>query len=224
MTTARCEPSRAWSCRSPASPSAPSKCSLRLRLDRALFLDVAVRFLYAETGGSQPFADFTRDQHAAVVPPGAAERYRQVALALRDIVRQQIDQQLRDTLDELGGLRERTNVAGHARMLAAKVLEGRNVVGIGQKPHVEHQVALGGHSVAVAEAGYLHQDIRRSLLPSESPVNGFAQLMHIEFRGVDDGVRQLADRLQALPLAADAGADALLGAERVRPPGFTEAP
>ena len=95
------------SCRSSASRRRPASAH-RLRCCRALaLLDVAVSFLHAEAGRRQPFADFAGDQHAAVVSAGAAERDRQVALAFGDIVRQQVDQQIRDTLDEFGGLREK---------------------------------------------------------------------------------------------------------------------
>src|SRR5689334_15855515 len=199
--------------------------SPRPRRDRPLhLLHVAMSFLDPVTGRGQPLADFTGDQHAAVVSPGAAERYRQIALAFGDIVRQQVDQQFRNALDKFSGLRKRSNVARHARMLAAIVLERRDVVRIGEEPHVEHQVALGRHPMAVAETGYLHQDIRRPFLPSERPVNSFPQLVHIEFGGVDNGVRQLADWFQLLPFAPNAGTYALRGAQRMRTPRLTEAP
>src|SRR5207248_3147164 len=105
----------------------------------------------------------------------------------------------------------------------AIVLEGGYVVRIGQKPQVKHQVAIGRDTKAIAETGYLHQDIRRAFLPSESPMNGFPELMDIEFGGVNDGIRQLAYGLQLLPFAPNAGNDALRGAERVRAPGLSEA-
>ena len=46
-------------------------------------------------------------------------------------------------------------------------------------------------------------------LAAKRGVNGLAQLVHVELAGVDDGLGQRADGLQALALPADAGGDAL---------------
>src|SRR5260221_13174266 len=90
----------------------------------------AVSLLQAEAGRGQTLADFARDENAAVMPSRAAERNREIALALGDVMRDQVNQEVRDTLDELLGLRKRTDVARHAGMLAAVILERRNVIRI----------------------------------------------------------------------------------------------
>ena len=61
---------------------------------------VPVRLLHAVSGACQPLADFVRDQDTAMMSAGAAEGDGQVRLALADIVRQQVNQQIGDALDE----------------------------------------------------------------------------------------------------------------------------
>ena len=54
----------------------------------------------------EPAPDFVSHHDGAVMPAGAAERNRQVALSFLDIVRQQVDEKLRDPLDKLDRLWE----------------------------------------------------------------------------------------------------------------------
>src|SRR5512143_2475789 len=93
-----------------------------------LFGDVAMRFLDAIAGLAQAFAQLVGDHHAAMVPAGAAEGNGEVALPFLNVVRQKIDQQVRDALDELLGLRKGPDVASHTGILAGKLLERWNVV------------------------------------------------------------------------------------------------
>ena len=154
---------------------------------------------------------------------GAAEGDGQIALAFADVVRQQIDQQLRDAVDEFDGLRKRPDVARHAGVAAGQLLELRNVVRVGQKADVEDQVAIGGHAVTVAEAGHVDHDLRFFALAHELLADEIAQLVNRELRGIDGQVRQLADGREHLALLADALADGLAGAERMRPARLAEA-
>src|SRR5450755_2251765 len=160
-------------------------------------------FLSPESRACQQLANFAGDQHAPVVPARAAKRNGQVAFTLGNIVRDQVIQQVRNALDEFLRLRKRADVASHARMLAGKILERGNVVRIGKEPNVEYQVAVRGYTVAVAEAVDLHQDSRLMFMVAEGVVDGFPKFMYVEFRGVDDRVRQAANRLHQLPLPAD---------------------
>src|ERR1700676_2550803 len=76
--------------------------------------DIAVRFLHAISCFGQSLANLTRDQDAAMVAARASERNGQVALAFRDVMRQQVDQKRRDALDKLLSLRKRPDVTRHA--------------------------------------------------------------------------------------------------------------
>ena len=58
-------------------------------------------YLGFEPGLRQALAKLVGDHHAAMMAAGAAERNGEIALAFLDVVRQQVDQQIGDTLDEL---------------------------------------------------------------------------------------------------------------------------
>src|SRR5579872_5641200 len=60
------------------------------------------------------------DHHRAMLPAGAAERDREIAFSFPNIVRQQVNQQLRNPLDELARLRKRANVFCDLRITASK--------------------------------------------------------------------------------------------------------
>src|SRR5579872_2130576 len=175
-----------------------------------LFGDVAMGFLNAIPGLGQALAKLVGDHHAAMVSAGAAEGNSEIALPFLNVMRQEVDQEIGNTLDELLGLRERPDVARYAGVLPAEFLERGNVVGVGQETNIEHQVAIRGNSVPIPETGDLYQDASRTgALAAKGRVDGLAQLMHVELAGVDNGRGQRANGLQALPLPADAGGDAL---------------
>ena len=71
-----------------------------------LLRHIPVRDLDFVRGLAQPLAYFFRDHHRAVLPAGAAEADGQIALPFADVVRQKVDQQVRDTADEFLGLRK----------------------------------------------------------------------------------------------------------------------
>src|SRR5262249_44431811 len=54
---------------------------------------VAVTFLRFESGRLQPFANLARNHDRAMMPAGAAEGDRQIALPFADVVRNQVNQQ-----------------------------------------------------------------------------------------------------------------------------------
>src|SRR5205814_7311192 len=96
----------------------------------------------------------------------------------------------------------------------------RNVIGVGQKANVKHQVAFAGQTVTEAEAVHLDQNL--ACVAMKSRANGFAQLVHIELGGVDDRIRETPYRLQLRALALDAVRDALAHAQRMRAPCCAE--
>src|SRR6266850_1719254 len=99
------------------------------------------------------------DHHRAMMAARASEGDREIAFAFPDVVRQQINQQVRDALDKLDSLRERPDIARYLGIASGELLERRNVIGIGQEPDIENQVAIGRHAMAVAEAGDVHHDL-----------------------------------------------------------------
>src|ERR1035438_6379374 len=68
--------------------------------------DIPVRHLGVVPGLGQIARDLVRHHHRAVVAAGAAKGDGQVTLAFADIVRQQVNQQVRNAAGELHRLRE----------------------------------------------------------------------------------------------------------------------
>ena len=63
-----------------------------------------MHYLHPVLRFAQTFAHLFRDHDRAMLAAGTAEGDGQVALAFLNVVRQQIDEQLRDALDEFLGL------------------------------------------------------------------------------------------------------------------------
>ena len=103
-------------------------------------------FLDTEARGRQPLANFTRDQHAPVVSSGAAERNRQVTLALGDIDAESgtpSNSEMRSMNSRV--MRKRADIARHPRMRARLQFVKRGmIIRIRQEAHIEHQVGIGG--------------------------------------------------------------------------------
>src|SRR5262249_21659512 len=118
-----------------------------------------MRATRTESRTADALANLVGDQHAAVMSARATERDRKITLPLFDIVRQEIDEQIRDAFDEFPSLRKRPDVARHARVAARKLLERGYVVRIRKKPHVENQVAIGRNTVPESERIDINADL-----------------------------------------------------------------
>src|SRR5580698_3444801 len=180
-------------------------------------------FFYFEAGVGQALADFAGYHYRTVMASGAAEGDGEIAFAFANVVRNEIDQQLRDAVDEFHGLRERADVAGHSGVTSGEVLEFRNVVGIGKEAHVENQVAIGWDAMAIAKAGDVDANISLLAAAAKFVFNHLAQLMHVEFGGIDDVVRDSANGRQLLAFFLYAFGYRCSDSERMRTAGFAKA-
>src|SRR5437764_4627365 len=108
-----------------------------------------------KSGLGQPFSDFFSDHNRAVLPSGTPKCNSQVSFTFGDIVRQEVDQQIGNTGNELAGLWKRPDIPRHSGVLAGEVLEAGDVVRVGQKSYVEDQIAVGRHTIAEPEAGHV---------------------------------------------------------------------
>ena len=77
-----------------------------------LFRTIPVHNFHLESSPSQPLAYLLGDHHRPVLPARTSKADRQVALALANVMRQQIHQQVRNAIDELFRLRKRSYVLG----------------------------------------------------------------------------------------------------------------
>src|SRR5262245_43184344 len=90
---------------------------------------------------------------------GASKTNRQVALALANVVRDQVYQQSGDAVNKFLGLRERADVLGYLGMPPRVRPERRNEMRVGQKAHIEEQIGVVRHPGLVAKAHDRDQDI-----------------------------------------------------------------
>ncbi len=107
----------------------------------------------------QPLGNIFRDHHRAVLAAGAAEGDGQVALAFVNVMRQKIDQQLRNPLDEFAGLREGADVFCDFGIASGERAEFRDEMRVGQEADVEHQVGILGHTVPESKADAGNQNV-----------------------------------------------------------------
>src|SRR5258708_22087753 len=155
---------------------------------------------------------------------GAPKRDRQIALALANVVWNQIDQQFGDPIHKFDGLRKGSDVPRDIGMAAGELLELRDVVRVRKKTHVENQIAVGGNPVAITETGDVDPDVRFFATSPKGVLDRISQLMHVEFRRVDDVIRHGADGRQLLPFGLDALRYRRANSQRMRAACFTEPP
>src|SRR6266478_2871965 len=163
---------------------------------------VAVDDFYTVSGLAQVLARVFGDHHAAVPTAGAAEADGQVALPFLYIVRQQIDQEVRDAGDEFLRLGERADEPGDARVAAGQGAELGNEMRVGQEADVKDQIGVFGHTVLETEADAGDQDVFVGRLFLEAFGQVRPQFMDVELGGVDDPVSNGANRLEALALGS----------------------
>src|SRR6266853_4290367 len=118
-----------------------------------------------------------------------SETNRQIAFPLANVVRKQIDQQLRDTIDELFRLWKRSNVFSDSRITSRQRAKLGHKMRIGKKAHIKHQVCVVRHSVFVSKthAGDENRLLRpRLLLKAVRQVR--AQIENIKSGRINDQV------------------------------------
>ena len=150
--------------------------------------NIPMTYLSLKARLHQVLADLVGHHHGPMLSAGAAEGDGQVALTLTDVMGQQIDQEVGNTLNEFSGLRKGADVAGHPRIAPREVLEPRNVIRVRQKANVENQVAVRRNSLPVTETGHVDQDwIRRS--GRGTARHELPQFVNRKLGSVDDQVR-----------------------------------
>src|SRR5271165_7147371 len=109
-------------------------------------------------------------------------------------------------------------------MLPGVLLEFRNIIRIGKKAHVENQVAVGGNSVAITEAGDVDTNFCLVAIAVKFVDNQVPQLVDVQLGSVDSMLRQLPDGSELVALGFDALGHRQSGAQRMRTARFTVTP
>src|SRR5215470_3987219 len=143
----------------------------------------------------QSLPDVFGNHDRAMLPSGAAETDRQIALSLANVMREEVDEEIRDATDEFLRLRKRPDVLGDTRMPSCQRPELGYKVRIGQEANVEHQVSVVGHSMFESEAHARNKNgVTRARLLLEAVGQMGAQLVDVKFRGINDQVGNCANR------------------------------
>ena len=168
----------------------------------------------------QALGNIFGDHDRSVLAAGAAEGNCQITFAFMDIVRKQINQEIRDSLDEFGGLGKRANIFRNLGMESGERPKFGNEVRVGQKAHIENQVGVFRNSVLESEAHERNQYFPGLLLFLEQLDDVGAEFVHVELRSVDDQVGDGTYALQVTSLGAQGSFYRAVSAERVRAAGF----
>src|SRR5229473_2625392 len=115
----------------------------------SLLVDIAVNDFGGESALRKRLLHRLREHYGAMLPAGAAERNGQITFPLANVMRDQISQQAFDAPQEFPGLRKRADIPPHFRVLAREGPQTWHKMRVGQKSHVEDQVRIRRHSVAV---------------------------------------------------------------------------
>src|SRR3954469_11308274 len=160
-------------------------CGLRFR--------IPMRNLHLVSGLCERLLHLLRNEYRPMLAAGTSERNRKIALPFANVMRQQVDEQIGYALDELARLRERHHVFCDLGVRAVERTQLGNEVRVGQKAHVEDEIGVIRDSLLVAEAHSGDEDALAGsgLLKALDDVG--AQLVHREFRGIDNDVCLRAD-------------------------------
>src|SRR5260370_12814165 len=123
--------------------------------------------------------DIFGNHDRTMLSPGTTETNGQIALAFMDVVRQQVDQQIGDTLDEFLGLRERADILRHSRVAAWQQAKFWHKVRVGQESYVKDQVGILGHAMTKAETHARDEDAFFARLLAETLSNVTPQSIDI---------------------------------------------
>ncbi len=164
--------------------------------------------------------DAVGDGHRAVAAAGAADRDRQVALALCHVGRDEELEQRQQAAVELARLRPRLDVGAHLLVEAGLRAQLVDVMGIRQEAHVEGQVGVARRPVLEAEGEQGERQLAAVVAVEHLLGDPAAQLAAGRAAGVHHHVGAGAQRRQQLALGADPVDDPPLGGERVAATGL----
>ena len=147
---------------------------------------------------------------------GAADGNGKTVLALLDVLRQQVLYHIRQLIHENLRLLEAENIAAHILIKAAVVAHILDVIGVGQKADIEHEVCVQRHTVLKAEAHNIDHDGAAVRCIGKIGVQLILKLTERQVRGVYDVIGKLPYRLELLPLTLNGVLDRAAGFYRQR--------
>src|SRR5260370_28010948 len=104
--------------------------------------NVSVNYLRGQFVLPQRFLHGLGQHHRAVLPARAAERNCQVALALSNVMRDQVGQQAFDAPQKFSRLGKRPDITAHLWVFSGESAQPRHEGWLRQKSDVENQIAV----------------------------------------------------------------------------------
>src|SRR5271155_4491162 len=144
----------------------------------------------------KPLADFFCNHHGSVLATGAAKGNRQIAFALVNVVRQQIEEQAGNAVEKFLRLRKSVEVSSQFRMLSRKWPKFWFEMRIGKKPHIKNKIRFQRHAILISKAERRNQKVFPAAIAGKSGLDVRAEFMHIEIRRVDNDIGNVANRIQ----------------------------
>src|SRR5947208_1279526 len=189
-----------------------------------LFLQIAVDDVRRVTELVEEPSELFCQRHRAMAAPGAADRDRQIGLALALVAREQELEKALEVLEELSALRIVEDELSHARVAPVEGSEPRDEVRVRQEAHVEDQVGVERDAVLEAErheqGGEARPRAGRDVVLDEE----LLESVDGQPRGVDDPVGDLAQVRHRLALGADALENVAIDRQRVAAAGLVVPP
>src|SRR6185437_7726474 len=164
---------------------------------------------------TEPFGEALGDIDRTMAAASTSDGYRQIALALALVARQQRLEPVAELIEETREIGIGGDVFADGAILARERLQARNVMRIAQEAHIEHEVGIPRQAMAERERGDENSEagLGREM---EIPVQHAFQIAWREQRRVDDQIGAVAQRTHALALQAYTIADRSLCRERMR--------
>src|ERR1700674_4644428 len=185
------------------------------------FIQIAMHNLGRITARGEPPSHLFRQQNRAMPATGAAEGNGQITLSLTDVMGDQVSQQAFDAPQEFACLRERPDITRYFGIASREFPPRREKMGIGQKTAVQSQVNIRGDAISISKTH--HRNHQRPLGAALKSIDDeLPQLVDIEFGGVDDHVREPANRVHQRPLTPQPLAHRTIVSQRMWAPRLAE--
>ncbi|MCY1359462.1 hypothetical protein D9M69_460340 [compost metagenome] len=137
-----------------------------------------------------------------MVAAGAADGDSDIGAIAGGEPRQPLVQEAEDILIHLLDVGLPGQVLGDGRLQTRMVAQLWLPVGVGQATHIEHQIGIHGHATLEAE-GFDQESGAGLRLVQQAQLDGVAQLVKVEVRGVDLQVGEIGDGRQQQLLVLD---------------------
>src|SRR5579862_3350608 len=174
-------------------------------------------------GGEDAGRSF-RECNRPVPAARAANGDRQIIFSLMNVMREEIKEEIFQSVHEFLGLRITVHKLLYRVIPAGFVLQSGNIIRVGKKANVKHQYRVGRDAESKAEGNHGNEDGTARLRLTKAELDKIAKFMNVHSGGVDDHVREFAHRLQQHAFKPDPFPDGQITAHGMRPSRLPKPP